>query len=121
MVEETAHVDKRRHVTGIVRVNKRITQEEQEIDEPQSVEKVEVERVPVDRWVDAPEPVRQEGDTTIIPLHEEVAVVVKRLKVVEEVRMTRHRSTHHRRSCITLRRAEADIERLPPPDTEDRN
>ena len=35
-------------------------------------ERRRIERVPLDRWVDGPVPVRQEGDTMIVTLFEEV-------------------------------------------------
>jgi stress response protein YsnF len=70
-----------------------------------------VERVPVDRWVEAPVPIRQEGEPTIITL-EEVAVIEKRLRATEEVRITRRRTTRQAAQHVTLRREEAVVERL---------
>ncbi len=62
---------------------------------------------------------RQEGDTTIITLHEEVIVVEKRLRAIEEVHLIRERSTRSVPKRITLRREEAVIERLEAADEED--
>jgi stress response protein YsnF len=62
--------------------------------------------------VEEPIPVRQEGDTTIITLHEEVVVAEKRLKAIEEVRLTRQRTTRRVAERITLRREEALVERV---------
>ena len=117
VVEEQVVVAKRRRVTGAVRVATRTREEERLVDEPYDVEEVSVERVPVegDRWVDAPVPVRQEGETTIVPVHEEVVVVETRLRVVEEVRLTRRRSTRRHAERVTVRREEALVERLAPP------
>ena len=112
VVEERAVVLKRRKVTGAVRVRTVVHEDEEVIDEPLRTEEVEVERVPVDRWVEAPVPVRQEGDTTIVSLHEEVVVVEKRLRVAEEVRITKRRTAHRASERVTLRREEAVIERL---------
>jgi stress response protein YsnF len=71
-----------------------------------------VERVLLGRWVEAPVPTRQEGETTIITLLEEVAVVEKRLRATEEVRITRRRTTRQAAQHVTLRREEAVVERL---------
>ena len=57
-------------------------------------------------------PVRQEGDTTILTLIEEVVVVEKRLRAVEEVRVTKRQSVRHEPQTVTLRREEAVVERL---------
>jgi len=63
------------------------------IDEPLFGEDVTVERVQVNRLVDAAPQSRQDGDTTIIPVVEEVITVQKRLLLREEVRITRRRTT----------------------------
>ena len=114
VVEERAVVRKRKKVTGGVRVHTVVHHDEQVIDEPLRTEQVEVERIPLGRWVEAPIPVRQEGSTTIITLHEEVVVVEKRLKATEEVRLTRQQSTRSATERVTLRREEAVVERLDP-------
>ena len=112
VVEERAVVRKRKRVTGAVRVRTEVREDVEVVDEPLAVERVEVERVPLDRWIDAPVPVRQEGDTTVVTLHEEVVVVEKRLRATEEVRITRRTSTRHAEERVTLRREEAVVERL---------
>ena len=116
MAEEQVVVRKRKRVTGAVRVRTRVREEERLVDEPYDVEEVSVERVPVegDRWVDAPVPVRQEGETTVISVHEEVVVVETRLRVVEEVRLTKRRATRRHAARVTVRREEAVVERLDP-------
>ena len=76
------------------------------IDEPLATEDIEVERTPLDRWVDAPVPVRHEGDVTIVTLVEEVVVVEKRLRATEEIRITKRRSVRHEPQRVTLRREE---------------
>ncbi len=112
VVEERAVVRKRKKVTGAVRVRTLVHRHEEVVDRPLAVETVEVERVPLDRWVEAPVPVRQEGDTTVVTLHEEVVVVERRLRATEEVRITRRTSTRHVEERVTLRREEAAVERL---------
>lgn len=111
IAEETATVAKRTEVTGTVRVQKRVSEREEVIDEPLVSEEIEVQRVPVDRFVDGPVPVRQEGDTTIISVLEEVPVVEKRLKVIEEVHLTKRRTTRRMQDQVTLRRENVEISR----------
>jgi uncharacterized protein (TIGR02271 family) len=112
LVEERAVVLKRKKITGAVRVRTIVREDEEVVDEPVHLEEIEVERVPVHRWVAAAVPVRQEGDTTIISLIEEVVVVEKRLCVVEEVRITKRRTSHDTSQRVTLRREEAVVEHL---------
>ena len=112
LAAERAVVSKRKKLTGGVRVRTVTRQHEEVVDTPLGTEQVAVERIGLDRWVEEPIPVRQEGDTTIITLHEEVVVVEKRLKAIEEVRLTRHRTTRRVPERITLRREEALVERV---------
>ena len=112
VVEERAVVLKRKKLTGGLRVRTVVHEDEEVINKPLTTEEVEVERVPLDRWVKAPIPVRQEGETTIITLLEEVAVVEKRLRATEEVRITKRRTTRQTSQHVTLRREEAVVERL---------
>ena len=112
LVEERAVILKRKKLTGGLRVRTVVRESEEVIDQPLTTDAVEVERVPLDRWVEAPVPTRQEGETTIITLLEEVVVVEKRLRATEEVRITRRRTTRQASQHVTLRREEAVVERL---------
>jgi hypothetical protein len=79
-------------VEPVPRVEKSTPGRDVQVDEPLFSEDVTVERVPVNRIIDAPAPTRQEGDTTIIPVVEEVITIQKRLLLREEVRITRRRT-----------------------------
>ena len=114
VVEEHAVVRKRKKLTEGVRVRTEVHEAEETIDEPLATEDIEVERTPLDRWVDAPVPVRHDGDVTIVTLVEEVMVVEKRLRATEEIRITKRRSVRHEPQHVTLRREEAVVERLKP-------
>jgi len=67
--------------------------------------------VPVGRWIETPAVVRHEGDTTVYPVVEEVLVTEKRLRLVEQVRVTRRQTTHKVRQQVGLRREEIVVER----------
>jgi uncharacterized protein (TIGR02271 family) len=113
-VAETAVIRKEQVATETVRLHKQVHEEEDALDVPVQVESIAVERVPVDRWVEGPVAVRQEGATTIYPVVKEVVVVEKRLKLVEEVRVTRQQATEHIQQRVKLRREEISVERDDP-------
>jgi uncharacterized protein (TIGR02271 family) len=73
---------------------------------------VVIERVPINRVVEAPIVARSEEDTLIIPLLEEVLVVEKRLLLKEELRITKKRIETHLPQRVTLRREEAIVEHI---------
>src|SRR5919108_1775979 len=114
VIQETLDVDTRTVETDRVRIRKVVHEREETIDPPLLHDEVVVDRVPVNRVVDGPIPVRSEGDTLIIPLFEEVLVVEKRLLLKEEVRITKHRVEIHTPQRVTLRREEAVVERTNP-------
>jgi len=121
VIEETAVVHKEPVVTETVRLRKRVHEDEEVLDIPVQTEAIEVERVPVGRWLDAPADVRQEGDTTVYPVVEEVLVVEKRLRLVEEVRVTRKQTTRRVQERVALRREEVVVERDAAPRDADRD
>ena len=117
VVEEQASVHKRRQVTGVVQARTLIHEHEQPVEADLSVETLEVERVPVGRFVDGPIPDRQDGDTTVISVIEEVATVAVRLKLVEEVRITRRTTSRKMTDHVTVRRQEVVVDQDTPPDS----
>lgn len=99
-------------VTGGVRVHRRVVEHEEELDIPIVREHVDVRRVIFDREVQGPLPVRQEGDTTIIPVVEEQLIITKRYLLKEEIHVTRtaHEERHQER--VVVCRQEAHIEEI---------
>ena len=110
LAEELA-VERRQIETGRVRVDV-VTRAHQElVDVPLSREQVVVGRVPIDRRVDTIPAVREEGDTIIVPVVEEILVVERRLMLKEELHIKRARTTELHRQTVTLRHQEAVVTR----------
>ena len=101
----------RRKVERDVKVHIQTTRHDRVVDEPLVHEKIEIERVPIGRPVETAPPVREEGDTTIISVVEEVLVVERRLILKEEIRLHRVRTTEQHRELVTLRDQQVVIER----------
>lgn len=113
VVHEELVVGKERVETGRVRVVKRVHEAVQTVDVPLIHEEVEVERITLQRPVDAIPPVRHEGDTLVIPVVREELVVEKRLVLMEEIRITRKKTTISQPQEVTLRREELVVDRQP--------
>jgi len=114
VVEEHVEVKKRLVEREHVRLTKSTTTQDEVVDVPLLEEEIAVERVPVGRVVEAAAAPRQEGDTLIVPVYEEVLVVEKRLVLREEVRLTRVRRERREPQHVQVRKEEARVERLPP-------
>jgi len=112
VIHEELEVGTRKVETGGVRIHKSAREEEQTVDVPLVEEHVEVQRVPVDRAVDGPVAVRHVGDTIIVPVVEEVLVVQKQLRLVEELHIRKTRTERHAPQTVVLRKEEATVERL---------
>ncbi len=111
VIEEQLQIDTQLIETGVVRIAKQVTEEIQTVDLPTIKEEVVVDRVAIYQYVDTPPAVRYEGDTTIFPVLREVLVTEKKLLLVEEVRVTRHRTTEQNVQEFTLRKEEITVER----------
>ena len=72
-----------------------------------------MERVAIDQWVDEAPPIRNEGETLVVPVVEEVLVVEKRLRLREEIRLTWHHEEEHEPRHFVVRREEVRVERVP--------
>ena len=116
LAEETVTVAKREVETGRVQVA--LTTEMQTVIARETLRgrRVEVERVPVGRTLaegEAPPRSREEGDTLVVPVFEEVAVVVKRLVLREEVRLHFVPTETPFEETVEVRRQRAAVERAP--------
>lgn len=111
VVEEHVEVAKNARDVERVRVGKHVETRTVEVDASSMHEDVDVVRVPVGREVERAPEIRVEGDTTIIPVVEEVVVVERTLVLKEEIRVTKRRTTQPKRLRVPLRSEQVDIER----------
>lgn len=112
VIEEEVKIGKQVIERGKITLTKEVHEEEETLELPETHEEIEIERVPINKYVgsDAPQ-VRQEGNTTIYPVLKEVPVVVKRLMVVEEVRVTKHVRKTTSTEKVSLRKEEVKVNR----------
>jgi uncharacterized protein (TIGR02271 family) len=115
ILEEQVEVAKRSVDTGRgVRIHKSVAEHPVAIDESLQHDEVEVRRVAVDRLVEpgaAPQP-RYEGDTLVVPVLEEVLVTERRLRLKEELHITRTRRETRHHDTVVLKSEQVSIERF---------
>ncbi len=112
VIEEEIVVGKEYVDTGKVKISKKISEHQQTIDIPLMQERVSVERVAINKFVDTPPEIRHEGDLMIIPVLEEQIVVQKRLVLVEELHVTKQLVETHHSEEVTTRKEDVNIERI---------
>jgi stress response protein YsnF len=111
LTAEELRVEKRSVVTGRVRVKTIVDSFEQIVKESLKTERLETTRVEIGKEIEAVPLVRTEGDTTIIPVVEEVLIVEKRLFLKEEIHVRRVISNEPVEAPVTLRKQRAVVER----------
>jgi len=114
VLEETLRVDKTIAEPGRVFIRTSVLERTEYADLELHSGEATIARVPVDRVVDAPPAIRQEGDTIIVPVVEEIMVVEKRLLLKEEIHIRRQQVVQHIRQPVRLRSEEVSLERQSP-------
>jgi uncharacterized protein (TIGR02271 family) len=111
IAEEHLQVSKRQVVAGKVRLHKTVEERLATVSLPLERETVEVRRVPIGQVLTQPRQPRQEGDTLIVPIFEEVLVVEKRFRLVEEVHITTTKTERNEVQHVKVRRERVRLER----------
>ncbi len=115
LVEERFQVTKRQVESGRVRVYVSVDERHETFSEQLSRDDVQVERFAKNVRVTEIPDVRIEGDTTIIPVVEELLIVEKALVLVEEVHIHRRTVSETVEIPATLKSERARVERTPAP------
>jgi uncharacterized protein (TIGR02271 family) len=111
ILQEEANIDKKIVESGKVYIHKKVQETNEEISVPVSHESVTIKKVTVNKYVDVAPSVRNEGNTTIIPVIKEVLVIEKKLLLVEEVHVIKEVIEKTEEHTIPLRKEEIEVER----------
>ena len=93
VLEEELHIDKEVVESGKIRIIKKVKEENNTVEVPIEHTKVNVERKPINQYVDSNhQAIRHEGNTMIVSVLKEVVVVEKKTLLVEElhIQKTQH-------------------------------
>jgi uncharacterized protein (TIGR02271 family) len=110
VLEERLAAETRAVDLGELRVRKTVETEEARVTQEVTRDDLLLERVPVNRPLEAPAASRVEGDWYVVPVMEEVLVVRKQLMLKEEVRIRRQPVTAEQEVRETLRRERVELE-----------
>ncbi|MGH2352472.1 MAG: YsnF/AvaK domain-containing protein [Chloroflexota bacterium] len=110
VLEERLVPGKRAVDMGELRIHKYVDSVEETVRQPVTRDDLVVERVPVNRPLEAPVGSRMEGDWLVIPVMEEVLVIQKRLMLKEEVRIRKQQVTEEQEVHETVRHERVEIE-----------
>lgn len=115
VVEEKLYVTTKTVDTGSIRIKKRVDEEVVEVPLVSRIHGFEIERTPLNKYVEEPPAaIRYEGRTMIISVVEEEVVTVKRLKLIEEIRLTPSEKDIVATDRVTLKKENVIIQKDPP-------
>ena len=109
VIQETIRVEKREFESGKVVVHKTVMERDEAVEVLLRQQDLSVERVPIDRVVQEAPQTRQEGDTLIVPILEEVLVVEKRLVLKEELHIRKQSSERTEQKTVRLRSEHVEV------------
>lgn len=112
ILEEQLKVGKKLIETAHVRLSKTINESIESLEIPLKEEEIVVNRVPKNELVDVmPAASRYEGDVMIIPVLKEVAVIEKRIMLVEEIHVSKKQTEKTETREVTIRKEEVTVTR----------
>lgn len=112
VIEEQLKIDKKIIETGKVQIKKVVHEETDSYTVPYVEEQVNIERISKNIFVDeVPPAIRYEDDVMIISVLQEVAVIEKKMMLVEEVRVTKIKTQRKETHEVVLKKEEIEITR----------
>ena len=109
IVEERPVVSKEEVTTGLVRLSTRTEERIVHVDDTIRKTVIDIQRVPINEFVEVEPRSREEDGVMVIPVVEEV--LVKRMFLKEELRITRTSTLEPVERDVTLRVMHADVQR----------
>jgi len=112
IIEEKVTVGKKVVETAHVTLSKIVSDSIKSFDIPLQNEEIVIKRVPKNELVDTmPAASRYEGEIMIIPVLKEVAVIEKRVMLVEEIHITKLKTEKTETREVAVRKEEVNIKR----------
>ncbi len=109
VIEEHLIIDRKTIETGRVIISKKTEEKIETVNIALLREDYSIEHIPVDKLVDEAPSIRYEGEVMIIPVIREV--MVKRILIVEEIRITKNTTETSEPQQMMLRKEVVTVER----------
>lgn len=112
VLEEEIRITKKIVDTGVVNLSKTINESVESFNIPLAHEEIVVNRIPKNEIIDVmPAASRYDGEVMIIPVLKEVAVIEKRIMLVEEIHISKVKTEKTETHEVTVRKEEMNITR----------
>jgi uncharacterized protein (TIGR02271 family) len=111
VIEEKPIIGKKTVETGRIQIKKTVEEVPTRFEQTLNKEEFQISSVAVDETRDEPAQMRTEGDLTIIPVQEEVLVVIKKYLVREEIQIRKVRTERTESIEIPLKKESVSIDK----------
>lgn len=112
VLEEEIKITKKIIETGHVNISKKINENTESFEIPLAEEEIVVKRIPKNELIDTLPPAsRYEGEVMIIPVLKEVAVIEKRIMLVEEIHVSKLKTEKTETHEVVVRKEEVNVTR----------
>ncbi len=112
ILEEQVKIGKQVIETARVSLSKTVNESIESFEIPLKEEEIVVERIPKNELIDTiPAATRYDGDVMIIPILKEVAVIEKRIMLVEEIHVSKKQTEKIETTEVTIRKEEVKVTR----------
>ena len=114
LVAERLKIERKQVESGRVIVKTTTKRTPVVVDEVLDTDDVTVERVPIGELMDEPvTPHVTDDNVLVVPILEEVLVITRRLRLVEEIRIRQRTRARRHHETVQLRHQEAHVQRIP--------
>lgn len=112
VIEEDVQITKKVIDIAQVNISKTVNESTETFQIPLSSEEIVVKRIPINEYVDImPPATRYEGETMIIPVLKEVAVIEKRMMLVEEIHVSKLKTENIETVDVLVKKEEVNVTR----------
>lgn len=112
VLEEHVKITKKLIERARVNISKTVHENTESFEIPLKEEEIDVKRIPKNELLDTmPAASRYEGDVMIIPVLKEVAVIEKRIMLVEEIHVFKKQTEKNETLDVALRKEEVKVTR----------
>lgn len=112
VIEEDVQITKKVIDIAQVNISKTVNESTETFQIPLSSEEIVVKRIPINEYVDTMPPAsRYEGETMIIPVLKEVAVIEKRMMLVEEIHVSKLKTENIETVDVLVKKEEVNVTR----------
>lgn len=111
VIQEQVQIGKDTSEESLVKIKKLVSDHTESFNIDLKTENFSIERIAINKELDEPAQVREEGDDLFFPIQEEIVIVKKKILLKEEIKITRNKKTENKTISVKLKKETVEVER----------